>query len=144
MAAAQARRNCRGASLPAYSAAGGSKTIVAARAWSRLMRRRLALLVSASIAMVLIAFVIPLAILVRIVAADRAVAVATDQARSVSTLVAAAPGVDQARNAAQSAPRAVTIFLPSKAPVGAPASRTPAVLLAEQGHSFTVAEPGGR
>jgi signal transduction histidine kinase len=108
------------------------------------MRRRLALLVSAAMAMVLIAFVIPLAILVRIIAADRAVAVATDQARSVSTLVAANPGVDPARNAAQGAPRPVTVFLPGKVPLGAPASRTPAVELAERGQSFTVAEPGGR
>jgi len=109
------------------------------------MRRRLALLVSAAMAMVLIAFVIPLAILVRLVAADRAVAVATDQARSVSTLVAATRGVvDQARNAAQGAPRPVTVFLPGQVPLGAPASTTSAVQLAERGKSFTVAEPGGR
>jgi len=109
------------------------------------MRRRLALLVSAAMAMVLIAFVIPLAILVRLVAADRAVAVATDQARSVSTLVAATRGVvDQARSAAEGAPRPVTVFLPGRVPLGAPASRTPAVQLAERDQSFTVAEPAGR
>jgi signal transduction histidine kinase len=42
------------------------------------------------------------------------------------------------------APRPVTVFLPGRRPLGAPAQRTPAVRLAERGQSFSVADPGGR
>ena len=108
------------------------------------MRRRLALLVSAVMAMVLVAFVIPLAILVRLLIADRAVAEATDQARSVSALVAAGVGEPSLRRAISAADSQVTVFLSGKPPLGAPASRTLAVRLAERGQSFTVADPGGR
>ena len=55
------------------------------------MRRRLALLVSATMALVLLAFVVPLAILVRVIVADRAVANATSAVQSLSELVATVP-----------------------------------------------------
>jgi len=105
------------------------------------MRRRLALLVSAVTAMVLVAFVVPLAIVVRLIIADKAIADATDVVRSVSGLVAT--GADPG-SAALAAPRPVTVFLPGQRPVGVPAPRTPAVRLAERGQSFSVADPGGR
>src|SRR6266704_1193545 len=37
----------------------------------------------------------------------------------------------------------VTVYLPGRRPLGAPADRTPAVRLAERGQSFAVAEAGG-
>jgi signal transduction histidine kinase len=108
------------------------------------MRRRLALLVSVVMAMVLVAFVVPLAIVVRQLVADRAVADASDQARSVSALVAARFGRPSLRQAISAAGQPVTVFLPRQPPLGAPARRTPAVRLAERGQSFTVGEAGGR
>jgi signal transduction histidine kinase len=108
------------------------------------MRRRLALLVSAVTAMVLVAFVIPLAIVVRLIVADKAIADATDVVRSVSGLVATGAGSPTVQQAALAAPRPVTVFLPRKRPLGAPAQRTPAVRLAARGQSFSVADPGGR
>ena len=55
------------------------------------MRRRLALLVTATMALMLLAFVVPLAILFRVILADRAIADATEGVRSLSALVAANP-----------------------------------------------------
>jgi signal transduction histidine kinase len=111
------------------------------------MRRRLALLVSATMALVLLAFVIPLAILVRLIVADRAIAEATDDARSVSALVAVNPSPAAVRRATLTllAGRPVTVFLPGHRPIGAQVGRTPAVRLAEQrSASFTVDDAGGR
>jgi hypothetical protein len=107
------------------------------------MRRRLALLVSAVTAMVLVALVVPLAIVVRLIIADRALADATDVVRSVSGVVATGVGPLSVQQAALAASRPVTVFLHGR-PLGAPAPRTPAVRLAERGQSFTVADPGGR
>ena len=107
------------------------------------MRRRLALLVSAVTAMVLVAFVVPLAIVVRLIIADRALADATDVVRSVSGQVATSANPASMQQAAVAASRPVTVFLHGR-PLGTPAPRTPAVRLAERGQSFTVADPGGR
>jgi signal transduction histidine kinase len=108
------------------------------------MRRRLALLVAAVMAMVLVAFAVPLALMVRLLIADRAIADATDTARSVSALVATGASRASLRQAIPAAGPPVTVFLSSQRPLGAPARRTPAVRLAERGGSFTVAESGGR
>jgi len=107
------------------------------------MRRRLALLVSATMALVLFAFIVPLAILVRTITAGRAVARAADQVRAVSVLVAADPSAPSVQRAISLAGRPVTVFLDNRA-LPAPAARTPAVRLAERGQSFTVDEAGGR
>jgi signal transduction histidine kinase len=107
------------------------------------MRRRLALLVSATMAMVLVAFVVPLAIVVRLIIADRAVADANNDVRSVSALVAASPDAASVSKALPTVGRRLTVYLPSQPPIGAAAGRTPAVRLAETGRSFTVSEPGG-
>ncbi len=110
------------------------------------MRRRLALLVAATTALTLFAFVVPLAILIRIIVADLALASATDDVRSLSTLVASNPAAGQVqRDISVITNRPVTVFLPGHRPLGAPSPRTPAVRLAEQGGgSFTVLDPGGR
>jgi signal transduction histidine kinase len=110
------------------------------------MRRRLSLLVSATMALTLLGFAIPLAILIPTIAAGRAIADANDDARALSALVAAAPDPASVRNNLQFARRksTTTVFLPGHKPIGAPAVRTLDVRLAERGQSFTVADADGR
>jgi signal transduction histidine kinase len=111
------------------------------------MRRRLTLLVAATTSLVLIAFLVPLALLVRTVAADRAVSSATKEAESLASLVtsldrqALALSVEQA---GASSGRPITIFLGDGGVVGAPATRSAAVALAARGNSITAEVPGGR
>lgn len=107
------------------------------------MRRRLSLLVSATMAVTLLAFAVPLAILIPRIAAGRAVASASDDVRALSALVAAAPDPASVRENAQLAGRKMTVFLPGHEPIGAQAKRTLDVRLAERGMSFTVADANG-
>jgi signal transduction histidine kinase len=105
------------------------------------MRRRLSLLVSAAMALTLLAFAIPLAILIRSIAADRAIARANDDVRALSTLVALNPDPQSVGQALQQR-RRMTVFLPGHRPIGR-AERTPAVQLAQLGSSITVDHPDG-
>ncbi|GAB3072538.1 sensor histidine kinase [Micromonospora schwarzwaldensis] len=111
------------------------------------MRRRLTLLVAAVGVLVMVAFLVPLAVLVRTVAADRATARATADVQLLVTVVGtAAPEtvrstVDQL---AVDTGREVTVFLADGTVLGAPASRTPAVTLAARGQSLTVESAAGR
>lgn len=111
------------------------------------MRRRLALLVAATTSLVLVAFLVPLAVLVRTVAADRAVTAATSQAQSLVAVVGAGDraavraAVEQV-NAGGAHP--VTVFFPDGTQVGAPVRRTDAVELALRGRSLTMDVDGGR
>ncbi|GAA4258744.1 sensor histidine kinase [Dactylosporangium darangshiense] len=111
------------------------------------MRRRLALLVAAAMVLVLAAFLVPLALLLRAAAEDRAVAAALVQAQSLGALVATADAqslrltVEQA-NVDGAHP--VTVYLPGGGTVGAAVAATPAVRLAAQQGSFTVAHADGR
>ena len=88
------------------------------------MRLRVILLVMATSSLVLISFLIPLALVLRTLAADRAVSTATAQAQSMAPLVTTLPSdslrltIDQI-NAETGTP--VTIFLPSGAELGQPA-----------------------
>ncbi len=109
------------------------------------MRRRLSLLVSATMAFTLLAFAIPLAILIPRIAASRAVADASDDVQALSALVAAAPDPASVRASLQLAGRnrKMTVFLPGHKPLGAHAARTLDVRLAELGNSFTVADADG-
>ena len=110
------------------------------------MRLRVILLVMATSSLVLISFLIPLALVLRTLAADRAVSTATAQAQSMAPLVTTLPSdslrltIDQI-NAETGTP--VTIFLPSGAELGQPAPRSAAVQLAQKGRSFTAQAPGG-
>ncbi|MEU7785684.1 HAMP domain-containing sensor histidine kinase [Amycolatopsis sp. NPDC049159] len=133
------------------------------------MRKRLAVLVAAAMSLVLVAFLVPLAILLQSVTADRAVTAATAKAQSLTSLVATAgtaalrPAVDQLNTACDnrgSAPgrglrhpeppnecggHPVTVFLPDGTVLGAPGPRTPGVTLAAaQGSSLTVEGDDGR
>ncbi len=108
------------------------------------MRLRLALLVSATMALVLVAFIVPLAIGVRVIVADRAVSEATDDVQTLSALIAVNPSPANVRGLVAATARPVTVFLPGQQPIGVPAGRTPAVrLAARQNRSITVAD-GGR
>jgi signal transduction histidine kinase len=109
------------------------------------MRRRLSLLMSATMAVTLLAFAVPLGILIPRIAAGRAVASASDDVRALSALVAAAPDPATVSENVQAAPsmRKMTVFLPGHKPIGAPAKRTTDVRLAERGMSFTVTDPHG-
>ncbi len=110
------------------------------------MRLRVILLVMATSSLVLISFLIPLALVLRTLAADRAVSTATAQAQSLSPQVTTLPTsalkltVDQV-NAVTETP--VTVFLPSGTVLGVPGPRSSAVQLAEHGRSFTAQAPGG-
>jgi signal transduction histidine kinase len=110
------------------------------------MRLRVILLVAATSSLVLVSFLIPLALVLRTLAADRAVSTATAQAQPLAPLVTTLP-TDSLRltvdlvNAQTSTP--VTVYLPSGAELGQPAPRSQAVQLARQGHSFTAQAPGG-
>ena len=112
------------------------------------MRRRLALLVSATMALVLFAFVIPLAILVRVLVADRAVSGAVSEAQQLGAAVATTESRQALRDSIQQTTRTAghpaTVFLPDETTLGAPAPRTSAVQLSAHGQSITVDQPGGR
>jgi signal transduction histidine kinase len=111
------------------------------------MRRRILLLVAATTSLVLVAFLIPLAVLVRGVAVDRAVQGATVRAQSLSSLVATADPTGLALSVAQAdatSPYDLTVFLGGDTRLGAAAPRSPLVRLAERGESASGEVAGGR
>jgi signal transduction histidine kinase len=108
------------------------------------MRLRIILLVVAASSLVLVSFLVPLALVLRTLAADRAVSAATVQAQWMAPVVATLrtdyPRLATAVNA-QTSP--VTVFLPNGTSLGTPAPRDAAVRLAARGRSFTTVAPGG-
>lgn len=111
------------------------------------MRLRVILLVVATSSLVLVSFLVPLALVLRSFAADRAVSAATIQAQNlaplVTTLSARNLGVAVAQLNAENGSSLVTVFLPGGRELGPPAPRSAAVALAATGRSFTTAGPGG-
>ncbi|WP_422735335.1 ATP-binding protein [Micromonospora sp. WMMD729] len=111
------------------------------------MRARLALLVAAVSVLTLIAFLVPLALLVRTVAQDRATVRATADAQSLVPVVgtADAPTIRlTVEQLAAESGRPVSVFLPDGTVLGAQAPRTPAVALAARGQSLTGESAAGR
>ncbi len=113
------------------------------------MRMRLVALVAATTSMVLVAFLVPLALLVRSAAADRAVGSAVVAAQALAPAVASGDRgtLDTAvATANATGSYKVTVFLPGKRLVGAPATRSPHVdqAAAAAGRSFTADVTGGR
>lgn len=112
------------------------------------MRRRLVLLVAVTTSLVLVAFLVPLGLLVRTVAADNATSEATREAQEVAPLVgtvdrrALEMAVRQLGGEGQGFP--LTVFLPDGTALGAPATTSPAVQLARTGRSLTASYQGGR
>jgi signal transduction histidine kinase len=110
------------------------------------MRLRLILLVVAISSMVLISFLVPLALVLRALAADHAVSSASDRAQSLVPWVSAGGaslGPTIAQLNASDPARPVTVFLPDGAVLGQPAARSAAVRLASQGRSFSAEIQGG-
>jgi signal transduction histidine kinase len=112
------------------------------------MRLRLVLLVAATTSLVLVAFLVPLALLVRTTAADRAVSGALVEMQTlaplVSTVDAQTLGLTVARSNAANRHQ-VTVFLPDGEMIGAPAPRSTAVTLAARtNRSLSAQAPGGR
>ncbi|MBN6053331.1 HAMP domain-containing histidine kinase [Nonomuraea sp. RK-328] len=104
------------------------------------MRRWLALLVAATTSVVLIALLVPMALLIRAVAENGAMSRATGAAASVGV----AAGTDDLPLAVERVELPVTVFLPDGRTLGAPAPRSDAVRLAATGRSVTAEAPGGR
>lgn len=107
------------------------------------MRRWLTLLVAATTSLVLIALMVPLALLVRTVAVSGAVSEAESEAESVAVAVGAVD-TETLRLTTEQTSHPVTVFLPDGQVIGAPASRSTAVELSFLGRSVTAAVPGGR
>ncbi|RJQ66858.1 sensor histidine kinase [Pseudonocardiaceae bacterium YIM PH 21723] len=111
------------------------------------MRLRLAVLVTATMSLVLLAFLVPLALLLRDVAQDRAVASATAKTQYLGSVVSAGDrealrrGLQQLNSAG---PAVITVFLGDGGVLGEPAERSAAVRLAETGRSVTAQADGGR
>jgi len=113
------------------------------------VRRQLTLLVAATTLLVLLAFLLPLALLLRTLAADRAVAQALQEAQGLAVVVAVVTDANQlepvVQLADQRSPREVSVVLADSRVLGAalpPESRS--LALAVQGTSFTADVPGGR
>jgi signal transduction histidine kinase len=110
------------------------------------MRRRLALLVLAVTAMVTIAFLVPLAVVVRVVARDRALSAADQESRTLAGLMAAisSPGDVDAVVAQLNtdSPRRAAVFLSDGTRIGAPVELPDSELeLARTGRAFTSSSP---
>ncbi len=110
------------------------------------MRVRIVLLVAATSSLVLVAFLVPLAVLVRSAAVDRATSSAVVEAQALAPAVATGDPA-QLRRAIDGANAAgghlMTVFLPGGTTVGAPAGVTAAVQQGLNGHSLTATESGG-
>src|SRR5512146_2032534 len=110
------------------------------------MRLRIVALVVATTSLVLVSFLLPLALVLRTLAADRAVSGAMAQTQSLAPLVTSLTArslrltVTQV-NAGSDTP--VTIFLPDGTVVGSPAASSASVELARSGASFSSAVAGG-
>jgi signal transduction histidine kinase len=107
------------------------------------VRARLTLLVAATTVLVLLAFLVPIGLLLRQVAQDRALSQADDVVRTIVPLAGDDVGTLRLVVTAQDVP--VTVFLPDGTTVGAPATATPAVRLASAGNqALTVVTGAGR
>jgi len=101
------------------------------------MRRQLAVLVASTTTIVVIAFMVPLALLVRNLAHDRAVQAATQDAQNVALLVSVTNNQAQLDTAVQlvnqQSSRQTTVFMSDGSQVGASAERNAAVETALNG-----------
>jgi signal transduction histidine kinase len=112
------------------------------------MRRRLALLVAATTSIVVAAFLAPLLLLAREIAADRAVSAGANDAQNVAVLVGVATGrselADLVAATNQTAGRATSVLLPGGDTIGPPVPASARVELARSGRAFTASVGGGR
>jgi signal transduction histidine kinase len=106
------------------------------------VRAQLTVLVAATTSLVLIAFLVPLGLLLRSEAEQRAISAATLRAQSVAALVALGQGADQPAAADADGVR-TTVFFGDGSVSGTSAARTPSVELAARGRAFTAEAAGG-
>lgn len=99
-------------------------------------RAQINLLVAATMSVVLLAFLIPLGLLLRRDAEQRAIADATQRAQSAAVVLALQPGTSVAGDN-------LTIFRGDGTTSGAPAPRGPSVELASRGKAFAASTSGG-
>jgi signal transduction histidine kinase len=104
------------------------------------VRAQLNALVAATITLVLLAFLVPLGLLLRRSAEDRADAAATLRAQSAATLLAYGQAPPDQVMAGQPV---VTVFYANGTIAGPPALRTPSIELASRGRSFSAASGDG-
>jgi signal transduction histidine kinase len=102
------------------------------------VRRQLAVLVAAITSLVLIAFLVPIALLLRSEAAERALSEATLDGQ------ATAQTIPNLTDGSLPADGRTSVFLPDGRVIGAPAGRSSSVQLAERGESFAAETTGGR
>jgi signal transduction histidine kinase len=111
------------------------------------MRLRIIALVVAISSLVLISFLVPLALVLRTLAADRAVSAATVRAQGLSPLVATLSGdslrIAVAQVNAQDHSNPIAVFLPGGRVLGQPASRSADIRLAATGRSFVARSQAG-
>jgi signal transduction histidine kinase len=113
------------------------------------MRRRIVLVSGATTVLVVVAFLVPLLVLVRQIAQTRAMAAANANAQTVVTVLLTVAGKDEARigvdNVNAAGPQRTTVFYPDGTQLGAPAVAPADVALAQtQRLSFDTAAAGGR
>jgi signal transduction histidine kinase len=111
------------------------------------MRRQVALVALATASLLLIAFLLPLGLLVRTLAADRAAGAAQQEAQALVPVVASVRDPAQLTLVLQGVnsgtARRVTVFLPDGRQVGAPAGAGDEVRLARQNRAFSTTSPDG-
>jgi signal transduction histidine kinase len=108
------------------------------------VRRQLATLVAVTMSLVLLAFLVPLGIVLRGAAADRAIAAATQEAQSMAAMIAADPDSADVYNGERVvAGLAVSVFMPDGTVNGEPSPRTQSIDLASRGQAFTASSNGG-
>ena len=110
------------------------------------MRRWLALVMAATTSLVLIALLVPMALLIGTVAENGAVDRATDAAESVAAAVSTLTPEELALTVEQvtvSGGYPLTVFLPGGRTLGRAVPRSDAVRLAALGRSVTARVPGG-
>src|SRR5579862_1519952 len=102
------------------------------------MRLRIILLAVAISSLVLVSFMVPLALLLRTFAADRAISTATIQAQQFMAPLVATVSTQSLRLAltrvnAEKPSQPITVFMPDGTVIGRPAPRSPAIQLAASG-----------
>jgi signal transduction histidine kinase len=106
------------------------------------MRRRVVLLVVATSSAIVVAFVVPLALLLRNVAEDRAVTASTQEAQSLAVLAAAVSEPAEIERLValvdERSPRLTTVVLPDGTVIGEPAGNDADLDRARSGEAFTV------
>jgi signal transduction histidine kinase len=111
------------------------------------MKARLILLVGATSSLVLVAFLVPLAVLVRTAATDRALSAAVVDVQGLAPTVATTTDLTALRQAVDTtnanSAHVMTVYLPGGTVLGAPVPASAAVRSAAAGQSGTVEVDGG-